>query len=250
MQNHTTFASAIVLPTVREEWCARFPVLSHLVRLAIIAVAVFLVLPYALVLVYRFVDPPVSSFMIREALAGASIRQEWVPLEDMSRNLVRMVIVSEDSAFCEHRGVDWRAVKDAVAAARDRDIPRGASTIPMQLAKNLFLWPGQTYFRKALEVPIAYFISLTWPKRRVLEVYLNIAEWGPGVFGAEAAARHHFGRTAGDLTINEAALLAASLPSPIVRRAGRPGPAVSRLASRLQGRFRRESATAAACIFP
>ncbi len=249
MHDHTTSSVAFVLPTVREEWRARFPTISSLARIGAIAIVGLLLLPYALVLVYRFVDPPISSFMARKALAGTSIEQTWVPLDEISRNLVRMVVVSEDSAFCEHRGVDWRAVKDAVQTARERDIPRGASTIPMQVAKNLFLWPGQTYFRKALEVPIAYFISLTWPKRRVIEVYLNIAEWGPGVFGAEAAARHHFGRRASDLTIGEAALLAASLPNPIVRKAGKPGPGVSRLASRLQARFRRESASAAACIF-
>ncbi len=223
-----------------DKWRARHPRLEKTIRIAGIVLAVYLVLPYFLVLVYRFIDPPFSALMLRQALTGTYIRHQWVSLDEISKNLPRTVITSEDASFCQHWGVDWNAVQDAIEEADEGDIPRGASTIPMQTAKNLFLWNGQTYLRKALEIPLAYWISFIWPKWRVMEVYLNIAEWGPGIFGAEAAARYHFGKHAADLTESEAALLAASLPNPIVRHPGKPGPKLRNLAARLQGRVSRE----------
>jgi monofunctional biosynthetic peptidoglycan transglycosylase len=150
------------------------------------------------------------------------------------------VVTSEDSAFCRHSGVDWSAVEDAIEDAEDGDRLRGASTIPMQVAKNLFLWPGQDYLRKALEIPLAYFISLVWSKARIAEIYLNFAEWGPGIFGAEAAARFHFGISAAELNRREAALLAASLPNPHRRRAGRPSVTLLRIAAHIEERLARE----------
>ena len=168
--------------------------------------------------------------------------------EDISPNLARAVVIAEDAAFCRHAGVDWNAVGEALDDFQDGDKPRGASTLPMQTAKNLFLWPEQNYLRKALEVPLAYFMSFVWPKQRVIEVYLNIAEWGPGIYGAEAAARYHFGTSAASLSRSEAALLAAALPSPRKRNAGRPSPRLQSIASRIQGRVEREAADAA-CIF-
>jgi monofunctional biosynthetic peptidoglycan transglycosylase len=144
--------------------------------------------------------------------------------------------------------VDWFAVGEALDDLEVGERPRGASTIPMQTAKNLFLWPEQSYMRKALEVPLAYFMSLVWSKQRVIEIYLNIAEWGPGVYGAEAAARHHFGTSAASLNRAQAALLVSALPNPLVRQAGKPGPAMRRRANRIQGRVGRESQDAA-CIF-
>jgi monofunctional biosynthetic peptidoglycan transglycosylase len=229
-------------------WRARHPRVEAAGRVAAISLAVFLLTPYIFVLIYRFIDPPFSSLMLRQALTGQSIERRWVDIEEMSPALPRAVIVSEDAAFCDHWGVDWEAVSDAIGAAKDGDIPRGASTIPMQTAKNLFLWPEQTYLRKALELPLAYWMSIVWPKWRVAEVYLNIAEWGPGVFGAEAAAQHHFRKSAADLTPSQALLLASALPNPIRNNAGKPGQRLRGRAGRLRGRVTREGG-AAACVF-
>jgi monofunctional glycosyltransferase len=229
-------------------WRDRNPGLAKTLKYAAIAVAAWLALPYQLTLVYRFIDPPISAMMLRNALLGHGLDQTWVDFQDISPNLARAVIISEDSAFCRHAGVDWNAVGEALDDLEDGDKPRGASTLPMQTAKNLFLWPGQSYLRKALEVPLAYFMSFVWPKQRVVEVYLNIAEWGPGVYGAEAAAHYHFGVSAASLSRGEAALLAAALPSPRKRNAGRPSARMQSIANRIQGRVDREAADAS-CIF-
>jgi monofunctional biosynthetic peptidoglycan transglycosylase len=185
----------------------------------------------ALVVLYRWVDPPVSTLMLGQRLAGTPIERRWVPLERISPHLVKAVILSEDGAFCRHRGVDWRALGQAMETAR------GGSTITMQVVKNLFLWPSRSYVRKAIEIALACLVELIWPKRRILEIYLNIAEWGDGVFGAEAAARWHFGKSAAQLTAAEAALLAVALPNPTERPAGSPSPQMSRLARRLMVRM-------------
>ena len=147
------------------------------------------------------------------------------------------MILSEDGAFCRHRGVDWGELKEAIESAND-GIARGGSTISMQVVKNLFLWPSRNYVRKALEIPLTYVIEAAWSKQRILEIYLNIAEWGPGIFGAEAAARYHFRKSASTLNPREAALLAVSLPNPFDRQAGRPGPGTARLADNLLLRMR------------
>jgi len=191
----------------------------------------------ALLLLYRWVDPPTSTLMLGQRLAGTPISQRWVPLERVSPNLSAAVISSEDGHFCRHRGVDWGELKEAIESAGD-GMARGGSTISMQVVKNLFLWPSRSYLRKALEIPLAYAMEALWPKRRILEIYLNIAEWGPGIFGAEAAARYHFRKSALLLTTREAALLAVSLPNPFERQAGRPGPGTVRLADNLLLRMR------------
>jgi monofunctional biosynthetic peptidoglycan transglycosylase len=149
----------------------------------------------------------------------------------MDPALPRAVISAEDGGFCAHRGIDWRGLREAFYEADSLGEMRGGSTITQQVVKNLFLWSGRSYVRKALELPLALWVNLVLPKRRVLEIYLNIVEWGPnGQFGAEAAARHAFGKSARTLTMGEAALLAAVLPNPIRRSARQPGPAVRRLA--------------------
>jgi monofunctional glycosyltransferase len=213
-----------------------------------IALLILLALPYGLILVYRVIDPPFSALMARQFLSGVSVRQQWVDFDDIAPALPVAVVISEDAGFCRHWGVDWSAVGDAIEDAEDGDRVRGASTIPMQTAKNLFLWNGHSYIRKALEVPLAYAMSLIWPKRRVLEVYLNVAEWGPGIFGAEAAARYHFRKSASQLTAREAALLAAALPNPRRRHAGRPSGLTARIAAHIAARAQRE-AQDASCVF-
>jgi monofunctional biosynthetic peptidoglycan transglycosylase len=199
-----------------------------------------------LIVVYRFVNPPFSSLMVLQWLGGTSIRQEWVPLERISPHLMRAVIASEDGRFCSHWGIDYAEVADAIRHSSG-GIPRGASTITMQVAKNLFLWPAKSYVRKLIEVPLTYAIELFWSKQRILEVYLNIAEWGPGIFGAEAAAEADFGRSADRLSSRQGALLAVALPNPFTRDAGDPGPWASQRATVIQRRAAR-SPEEATCV--
>src|SRR5512143_1076152 len=147
---------------------------------------------------------------------GDGIDKAWVNLDRVAPALVRSVIAAEDARFFAHRAVDWEAVRRAREYnARHGDEPRrGGSTITMQCARNVFLWQGKSYVRKALEVGVAYLLEVVWGKRRILEVYLNVVEWGPGLYGAEAAARRYFGVTAAELGPRQAALLAAALPNP------------------------------------
>ena len=186
----------------------------------------------ALILVYRFL-PPVSTLMLARWLEGETVERYNVPLERISGFLRAAVIVSEDARFCGHNGVDWDALREVLDRPGANGPKRGASTIPMQTAKNLFLWPSRSYLRKAIEIPLALGIDLAWPKRRILEVYLNLAEWGEGVFGAEAAARHYFHKSAERLDAREAALLATALPNPLHRNPARPSPRHAGLAARV-----------------
>jgi monofunctional biosynthetic peptidoglycan transglycosylase len=191
----------------------------------------------ALILVYRFL-PPISTLMLARWLQGGTVERHYVPLERISGFLRAAVIVSEDARFCEHNGVDWSALRGVLDRLGADGPKRGASTIPMQTAKNLFLWPSRSYVRKAIEIPLALLIDLEWPKRRILEVYLNLAEWGKGVFGVEAAARHYFHKSADRLDANEAALLATALPNPGHRNATRPSRRHAGLAARVMARAR------------
>jgi monofunctional biosynthetic peptidoglycan transglycosylase len=206
-------------------------------RLGIIIVACVLALPVALVLLtllFALVTPP-STLMLGRYVTGAPVDRTSVPLSAISPHLRIAVIASEDQRFCAHRGVDWDALREVI---EDEEGPsRGASTISMQTAKNVFLWPGRSYIRKGLEIPVALLADLIWGKRRMLEIYLNVAEWGEGVYGAQAAARKHFRKDAKDLTRAEAALLAAALPNPILRNAGRPTRGVQAIARRITVRM-------------
>jgi monofunctional biosynthetic peptidoglycan transglycosylase len=208
-------------------------------RVLLVAIAMPAALVAALLLLFRFADPPTSAYMLGQRLAGTPITQTWVPLDRVSPHLVRAVILSEDGQFCSHRGIDFRELELALEQAeREGGEVRGASTISMQVSKNLFLWPSKSYVRKGLELVITVAMEVAWPKRRILEVYLNIAEWGPGVFGAEAAARYHFGKPASRLGEREAALLAVALPNPLERIAGSPGPGTRRLAQTVETRMK------------
>ena len=202
----------------QKSWGTRHPWLK---RIALAALILFGLVLGSIVL-FRFVNPPITSVMIVEKLRGETLKRRWVPLEKISPNLRHAVIASEDGNFCRHGGVDWGAVREVVEAAKSWEAVRGASTIPMQVAKNIYLWEFRSYIRKALEVPLAYAIVSIWPKPRVLEVYLNIAQFGPGLFGAEAASRYYFGKPASALTRRQAVLLATTLPKPLVRNPARP----------------------------
>jgi monofunctional biosynthetic peptidoglycan transglycosylase len=198
-------------------------------RLVLMIVIVVLLIPYVLVPIYRFVDPG-STLMMWRRITGHRVERTLVPIERIDPNLVRSVIASEDASFCTHHGIDLRQMREAVRSIGTKG-ERGGSTLTQQLAKNLFLWQGRNPVRKVLEVPLALWIDIVIPKRRQLEIYLNIVEWGPnGEFGAEAAAHRAFGKSAHQLTQQEAALLAAILPNPVRRSAHQPGPGLRRLA--------------------
>jgi monofunctional biosynthetic peptidoglycan transglycosylase len=197
--------------------------------LAVFVIGVLL-LPYLVTPLYRFV-PPVSTLMLWRWLTGERVVRTFVPLEAMAPVLPLTVMVAEDARFCSHAGIDWQELREALESVDDIEEMRGGSTITQQVAKNLFLWPGRSVLRKGMEFPLALWIDLVLPKRRVLEIYLNIAEWGPnGEFGAEAGARRAFGKSARLVTSSEAALLAAMLPNPVRRSARQPRPGVRRLA--------------------
>jgi monofunctional glycosyltransferase len=203
----------------------------RLVRnLIILALAVLLV-PYVIAPFYRFVDP-ISTPMLWRWVTGKRVVRIVVPLNRIAPALRLAVIVAEDGSFCRNRGIDLGAIREAMQQSDELGEARGASTITQQTAKNLFLWEGRSLIRKALEFPLALWLNLVLPKRRVLEIYLNIAEWGPnGEFGAEAGARWAFGKSARDLTPPEAAELAAILPNPVRRSARIPSVLVRRLAA-------------------
>lgn len=186
------------------------------------------------VVLYRFLPPPITFLMASRAVAGEGLDYRWRGLDDVSPRLVEAVIAAEDSTFCAHRGFDMKAIQKALKANEQGGRIRGGSTISQQTAKNVFLWPGRDWIRKGLEAGYTVLIETAWGKRRIMEVYLNVAEWAPGVYGAEAASRHWFGKSADDLSTREAERLAAILPSPRRYNAASPGPYVRRRASRIQ----------------
>jgi len=196
-----------------------------------------LLLPPAAILVLRVLPPPATPLMLIRLAEGHGWRQDWVPYEDIAPALAEAVIAAEDNLFCRQTlGFDFGALREQVEAWRQGRRPRGASTITMQTAKNLFLWPGRDPFRKLLEAWLTPQVALLWPRRRVLEVYLNVVEFGPGIYGAGAAALAFFGKPAAALSRQEAALLAAVLPDPLGRSAANPSPALRRRAATIEGR--------------
>ena len=205
--------------------------------------AAIVLLPYLLILVYAvdFVRP-ISTLMLWDLVTLKGYDRRWVEFEDISPLLVQSVMMSEDGQFCNHHGVDLRQLQGVVEDALDGEATRGASTIPMQTAKNLFLWNGRSFIRKGLELPLALGADAVWSKKRLMEIYLNIAEWGPGIYGIEAAAQHHFKTSASKLSRKQAALLAVSLPNPITRVASKPSRGMNRLASLIQRRARASGA--------
>ncbi|MBI3436909.1 MAG: monofunctional biosynthetic peptidoglycan transglycosylase [Proteobacteria bacterium] len=217
----------------RRRWTAR---LRPLFRRLIIGLAIVLALPYAIAPLYRLFDP-VSTLMAWRWFTGARVERTVVTLAQIAPTLPLAVIVAEDARYCRHFGIDLRELRVAIADADDLADMRGVSTITQQTAKNLFLWPGRSYLRKALEVPLSLWLELVLGKRRVLEIYLNIAEWGAnGEFGVEAASLRAFGKPARRLSGTEAALLAAMLPNPLARDTRRPGRGLRRLAASYQAR--------------
>jgi monofunctional biosynthetic peptidoglycan transglycosylase len=191
----------------------------------------FVLLPVTWAGAYLFINAPSTVLMLQRAAEGETIRHRPISIDRMSPHIIRSVIAAEDANFCTHDGFDVEAIQDAMQSnARGRRV-RGASTISQQTAKNLFLWPERSWVRKGFETYFTALIEFMWPKERIMEQYLNVAEWGDGIFGVEAAAQARFGVSAEDLTPLQAARLAAVLPSPNRWRADRPGPYVRRRAA-------------------
>jgi monofunctional biosynthetic peptidoglycan transglycosylase len=198
----------------------------------------------------RWVHPLTTAFMVERRLGFgpgprcAAIDYRWVNWDAISPTMKLAVVASEDQRFAEHLGFDFESIQDAVEQRIETGRSRGASTISQQVAKNLFLWPGYSFVRKGLEAWLTIWLEALWPKRRILEVYLNIAQFGPCSFGVEAAARRDFGIPAARLGPEEASLLAAVLPNPVRRRAGAPSPFVRARAARIREQMRLLGGTA------
>lgn len=208
-------------------------------------VVYFFVSSISIVIVYKFLPPPVTPIMILRVFEGwfegknVGIQKKWVSYEDISKNFFRAVVAAEDARFMSHSGFDWDAIDAArrYNEARKGKKLRGASTISMQTAKNAFLWHGRNYVRKALEAYFTILIEFVWGKKRILEVYVNIIEFGEGIYGVEAASRHYFAKPAKDLTRREAALLAAVLPNPRRWSPAAPTPYIEKRVDFIQGRM-------------
>jgi monofunctional glycosyltransferase len=221
---------------------------GRLIKWAVVIVLALVLLPYALTLLYRYVTP-VSVPMIGRWLTLKPVTRTVVPITALPAILPRTVLVAEDARFCSHGGIDWQELREAMEEADGFEDMRGGSTITQQVAKNLFLWQGRSVIRKGLEFPLAMWIDLVLPKQRILEIYLNVAEWGPnGEFGVEAGARKAFNKSARNVTAGEAALLAAVLPNPVRRSAGQPRAGVRRIAGIHQARAIAASASTDACV--
>jgi len=231
-------------------WSSANSPLRRVVVCLVIAVAVLVLVPYMIAPLYRFIDP-VSTPMLWRWATGSRVERMTLPLNRMSPALPLAVIVAEDGSFCHNRGIDLGAMREALRQSSERGEARGASTITQQTAKNLFLWQGRSYVRKALEIPLALWLNLVLPKRRILEIYLNIAELGPnGEFGAEAGARWAFAKSARDLNGRESAELASILPNPYRRSARTPSILVRRLAGLYERRSEEFSGLAACAKGP
>ena len=213
------------------------------VRRAILAAIGVALIPAVLTFLYMlpFIHP-VSTLMLKDLATFSGYDRRWVSIDDVAPVLAHSVIMSEDGQFCSHRGIDWGELRLVIDDALAGEATRGASTIPMQTVKNLYLWQGRSMIRKGLEVPLAVYFDAVLSKKRIMEIYLNIAEWGPGIYGIEAAAQHHFGVPAKRLTARQAALLAVTLPNPIDRNPARAGAGLKRLANLVQRRASRAGA--------
>ena len=218
--------------------------LKHWVRRGVAGAVVLALVPAVLTFVYMlpFVHP-VSTLMLKDLATFSGYDRRWVPLDAVAPVLAHSVIMSEDGQFCFHHGVDLTELRGVVDDALQGEATRGASTITMQTVKNLFLWSRPlASLRKVFELPLAVYFDAVLSKRRIMEIYLNIAQWGPGIYGIEAAAQYHFGVSASRLTRRQAALLAVSLPNPIARNPAKPGKGLRRLANIIERRASRSGA--------
>ena len=230
-------------PVVKSKMKPRKTFKRFVFRFIFAFIAMVFLIPALLLLLYRFeFVHPVSTLMVKESLIGHGAEREWIDIDDMAPVLYQSVLSSEDGKFCSHSGVDWEALNQVIEDAIDGEKTRGASTITMQLVKNLFLWPNRSFIRKGLEIPYAMMAELILPKKRIMEIYLNIAEWDKGIFGAELAAQKYFKRSASKLGPQYSSLLAVTLPNPKQRNAAKPTRSMTRVAKIIQRRAKASGA--------
>jgi monofunctional glycosyltransferase len=215
-------------------------IIKRFILMASVIIVAFIA---GLITLYTF-KPPISTLMAMRWVSGQSVERVSLPLSRISPHMPVAVMMSEDARFCLHYGVDWGALRDVIDQAEEEGPSRGASTLPMQLAKNLFLWHGRSYIRKIMEIPLSLVISTVWSKAHIMESYLNMAEWGDGIFGAEQASRTYFKKSARHLTMYEAALLAAALPNPALRNPAQPSARHRKLAEKIVARMNRDGDSA------
>ncbi|MCA1972250.1 MAG: monofunctional biosynthetic peptidoglycan transglycosylase [Caenispirillum sp.] len=206
-------------------------------RVLLALLVLLFVLPAVQMALHRFVPVWLTPLQAVRVGQGYGLTRDWTSIEAISPELVRAVIASEDAQFCTHWGFDFREIRRAWRDYQAEGDIRGASTISMQTARNVFLWPGRDPLRKALEIYLTPWMEAGWPKKRIMEVYLNVAEWGPGVYGAEAAAQRYFGKPARALTRREASLMAAVLPGPLRWSPAEPTPYIQRRAGTIRARI-------------
>lgn len=212
--------------------------IRRLWRMLIRSAALFLLISVVVTATYAWLPPPVTLLMIQRVFEGNWIHKDWETYDNISPHLARAIIASEDAKFCQHYGFDWEALEKAWKRnQKGKRSIHGGSTITNQTAKNVFLWPARSYVRKGFEFYFSGLIELTWTKKRILEVYMNVVEFGPGIYGAEAAAEAHFQKPAKELTRREAALLAAVLPNPIRWSASKPTGYIRGRAGTIQARM-------------
>ncbi|MCQ2265793.1 MAG: monofunctional biosynthetic peptidoglycan transglycosylase [Bacteroidales bacterium] len=199
-------------------------------------ILILFIVSIALPLAYRWINPPFTPLMvIRKIQNGTPIEKEWRDLDEISHYMVDCAVAAEDNNFLAHRGFDWGAVQKAINDHKKGKSKRGASTISQQTAKNVFLWPGHSWVRKAGEVYFTFLIETFWSKERIMEVYLNVIEMGDGIYGAEAAAQHYFQKSADKLTLHQCALITACYPAPLSRNPGKPTSYLNRRAGKISG---------------
>ena len=216
---------------------------SFALRFLVAVCLILTIVPLVLLCLYKVESVrPISTLMIKEALVGHGARREWIELQDMSPRIYQSVLMSEDGQFCTHGGVDWGALNQVIDDALDGERTSGASTITMQLVKNLFLWPDRSFIRKGLEIPYALMAELVLGKQRIMEIYLNIVELDAGVFGVGAASKHYFNISAEKLGPRNSARLAVTLPNPKVRNPANPSRRLRSLANIIQKRAKASGA--------
>lgn len=242
MKNETTNTKS-AKPKKKTTPTKKRGVFRFLLKFSFALVMILTLIPMGLLFIYKIeAVHPVSTLMIKEGLVGHGSKREWIEIDDMAPVIYQSVLSSEDGKFCSHNGVDWDALNAVIEDAIDGQKTRGASTITMQLVKNLFLWPNRSFIRKGLEVPYAMMAELILSKKRIMEIYLNIAEWDKGIFGIELAAQIYFNRSAANLGPRYSSLLAVTLPNPKGRNAAKPSNAMNRVAKIIQRRARASGA--------
>ena len=211
--------------------------LRRWVRLGALMATIVVALPVVLTILYLPpIVRPISTLMIKDLITLQGYNRQWVSLDDIAPVMAHSVIMSEDGQFCSHKGIDLDELLDVIKDALEGETTRGASTIPMQTVKNLYLWNSRSFLRKVVELPLAIYFDALMPKKRVMEIYLNIAEWGPNIYGVGAASQHYFGKPASQLSGRQAALLAVALPNPVTRNPAKPGLGLKLLVSAIERR--------------